>query len=425
MTTMPPGEPRTSAWIRDPHGSITWDEASCQVDQLCGDLRRAGYSRVAVEVRNGRQLVLALLAGLASDLEVILAGPGAPRETIAELRPQGVVSMVQVDGRIEIRSASAPGARNTDLLSSPGIWIFSSGTTGRPKATHWPWASIAPGSLQEPTPAGEFWGIGYAPFTFAAASAVGQALSRAGRIEFLAPRDLMSTDSYGDGFDVVAATPSFWRMAAVFALRGGHQLRKVVTASTGGEPVENSLLETLKTVVAPDRIVQIFGTTELGTLLSVTDGEAGLPGTLLGKRLPNGAAFDVADGCLRISKAAGLPFQSTGDTARVDGGRVYVTGREGLVINVGGRKVSPQRVCETVQRHPEVLAVRVYAVRSALLGHVVGVEVVPRSSGDRAAFAAEVKSYARLHLAPHECPRSVRVVDELRIAPSGKVDAHE
>ncbi|QMU78286.1 acyl--CoA ligase [Streptacidiphilus sp. PB12-B1b] len=224
---------------------------------------------------------------------------------------------------------------------------------------------------------------------------------------------------------MVAATPSFWRMTGILAARGGRRPRPVGTVSTGGEPVDDPLLDLIRTVVAPDRIVQIFGTTEIGSLLSVTDGRSGLPAALMGRRLPGGGAFEVQDGRLLVSPAEGQPFHRTGDLVRLCAGRVQLIGRDQSVINVGGQKVPPHLVRTALERHPRVLAARVYAVRSPVLGQVVGADVVASDDTDPAALAADVKAYARERLAPYEVPRRVRVVHELRLAPSGKINAHE
>lgn len=415
------GAPEDEQWVRDDLGSVSRADLLRDVRSWGAAAGASGISRVAVDVRAGRDLVKALAFGVLHDLDVIVHGEGVPPAAVLALRPQALIAygpdatqgqFTAVDGALPGR----PGAA--------GVWVFSSGTTGSPKSTHWPWASVVPNGLIEPGSAPERWGLGYAPFTFAAVSAVGQALGRAGRIEFLRPQDLAADPRRDDALEVVAATPSFWRTAALHALRSGG-LRTVRTASTGGEPVDDTLLEVLRTVVNVQRIVQIFGTSEFGALFVVTDGKPGFPVEMIGERLPSGAAVDVREGRLLISPSEGLPFVATGDTAAVNDGRVHVTGRESLVINVGGRKVSPQVVSQTLQRHPGVFAARAYAVRSSLMGHVVGVDVVPLAPDAPPGLAADIKSYARQHLAPHERPHRVRLVDRLALAASGKVRVDE
>jgi acyl-coenzyme A synthetase/AMP-(fatty) acid ligase len=210
-------------------------------------------------------------------------------------------------------------------------------------------------------------------------------------------------------------------MSVITARNGTSIPRLVEVATLGGEPVDQALLTTVRSVFAPARIKQIFGTTELGILISVDDELPGLPTSLARKRLPNGVAFDVKNNLLRFSLHPKAPFVETGDTVRIASGRIHVIGRVGQGVNVGGHKVDPMHVSQVINQNPEVLGARAYPVSSRLLGNVIGIDVVPRSERDPEEFAAEIKSYAKLHLAPPERPRRVRVTSQLSLAQSGKM----
>jgi acyl-coenzyme A synthetase/AMP-(fatty) acid ligase len=195
----------------------------------------------------------------------------------------------------------------------------------------------------------------------------------------------------------------------------------VDTVTIGGEPTDASLLRLLSSTVAPRRIKQIFGTTELGTVIHVDDGQAGLPEELRGRRLPSGAAFDVRDGQLCISVAPDAPFVDTGDQVRIDEGRVHVVGRAGVFVNVGGLKANPYRVAQVLQQHESVLAARAYGLRNPLLGQVVAADVVLRRDRDPLLLVPELKRYSAGLLDAHERPQRIRSVESLAVAESGKV----
>jgi acyl-coenzyme A synthetase/AMP-(fatty) acid ligase len=219
---------------------------------------------------------------------------------------------------------------------------------------------------------------------------------------------------------VAAATPSFWRLA-VIAAKKPEEFRKVDTVTTGGEPTDESLIRLLKAVVAPRRIRQIFGTTELGILVQVGDGRPGLPAGLCDRRLPSGAAFDVRGGHLYVSRSMHAPFVDTGDLVQIADGRVHIVGRVGSSINVGGLKVNPYRVVGVLQQHESVLAARAYGIRSPMLGQVVAADVVPRSESDPSLLIPILKRYTNDRLAAHERPQRISIVDSLMVAESGKV----
>jgi acyl-CoA synthetase (AMP-forming)/AMP-acid ligase II len=405
--------------IHDQSGQKSAIEIGERVRRLQTRLRNARASRVAVRIESGSELVTALLACRPLGIEPVIVSPWLPREVVGALRPGYWVRMGEDDGAPAVEPGDWGESRPAEAASrASGITIFSSGSTGVPKASRWDWDRLDQPQSTASRP--ERWGIGYSPFTFAAVTATCQALSRAQTIEYMRPADF-TTAKRDEPFDVVAGTPSFWRMSAVAVRTGDARPRKVEVATLGGEPVDEALLRIIRSIFAPARIKQIFGTTEFGILLSVDDECPGLPCSLAGKRLPSGVAFDVADDMLRFSVGPGMPFLETGDMVRIVSGRIHVAGRVGRLINVGGHKVDPIYVSQVINRHPEVIGSRAYPVPSALLGNVVGIEVVPRGEPDPREFAAKIKSYAKLRLAPPERPRRVRITDQLLLAPSGKM----
>jgi acyl-coenzyme A synthetase/AMP-(fatty) acid ligase len=132
-------------------------------------------------------------------------------------------------------------------------------------------------------------------------------------------------------------------------------------------------------------------------------------------------ALDVKNGMLRFSVHPTTSFVETGDIVRVADGRIHIMGRVGQGINVGGHKVDPMYVSLVINQNSEVLGARAYPVRNTLLGNVIGIDVIPRNECDPKKFAAGIKSYAKLRLAPPERPRRIRVTDQLSLAPSGKI----
>jgi acyl-CoA synthetase (AMP-forming)/AMP-acid ligase II len=405
--------------VRDQSGYLSAQETSRRAVSLGERLRSLRVRRMAVRVSSGSDLVVTLLACRPLGVEPVIVSPWLPEEVADSVSPDCWVRLGH-DG-----SAIAERTRHPRVLPAEpdthasGVVVFSSGTTGVPKATRWEWEALSRHGAGETWK--ERWGIGYMPFTFAGLSATCEALGRARVLEYIEPTDLAITSRHGSPLDVAAGTPSFWRMSVIAVGRANARPRPVGVATVGGEPVDEALLGLLRSFFAPTRIKQIFGTTEFGVLVSIDDERPGLPCSLIGKRLPNGVAFDIEKGMLRFSASAGAPFRETGDTVRIISGRVHVTARAGGFINVGGFKVDPVFVSQTISRHPDVIGVRAYPVPNVLLGNVIGIDVVPRLALDPARLAVDIKSYASRHLAPAERPRRVRITDQLLLAPSGKL----
>jgi acyl-coenzyme A synthetase/AMP-(fatty) acid ligase len=395
-----------------------WDEMTRAAAELRDRLRRARSAAAVVRVPTGLALVTALLAASGTDLSLVIAGPGTPDSVAADVGADTIAVPDEGSRGFTLRHLPGPAGRRADR-GQPGLWLLSSGTTGAPKPTFWPMDRLA--RAKQWGLGGEHWAIGYAPHSFAAVSATCQALERAVTVEFVRPAD-MTLLACPDAIPltVAAATPSFWRLVAIAGGRG-HAFRQVQTVTVGGETVDQSLIDLLRETVAPHKIKQIFGTTELGTVIHVDDGLPGLPAAARGRRLPSGAAFDVRGERLLISVAPGEPYAETGDLVRLADGRVHVIGRVGIHVNVGGLKANPYRVAHVLQQHESVLAARAYGIRSPLLGQVIAADVVTRSDADPSGQIATLKRYADARLDAHERPRLVRIVEHLTIADSGKV----
>lgn len=91
-------------------------------------------------------------------------------------------------------------------------------------------------------------------------------------------------------------------------------------------------------------------------------------------------------------------------------------GRIGSLINVAGKKVSPSEVEDVLAAHPAVSDVQVVGVADAARGQVPVAHVVLR----HATPVAELVGWCRQRMAPHQVPRSIHPVTELRRSAMGK-----
>jgi long-chain acyl-CoA synthetase len=102
----------------------------------------------------------------------------------------------------------------------------------------------------------------------------------------------------------------------------------------------------------------------------------------------------------------------TGDIARLDAdGYAYIVDRRKDMIDVGGLKVYPREVEETLLRHPAVAEAAAFGVADPALGEVVRAAVVLRPGV--AASDAELIAYVRSQIAHYKAPRSIEFRDSL------------
>ena len=109
----------------------------------------------------------------------------------------------------------------------------------------------------------------------------------------------------------------------------------------------------------------------------------------------------------------------TGDLARQDAdGYIYPTGRLKDTINRGGEKFGPIEVEEAIRTHPAVSDVAVAGVADEEMGQRVGAAVVASSP----LTLDELRSHCRDHIAYFKLPERLRLVDAIPYNDTGKVN---
>ena len=113
----------------------------------------------------------------------------------------------------------------------------------------------------------------------------------------------------------------------------------------------------------------------------------------------------------------------TGDLFHVDEeGYLYFAGRTDDLLKVGGQWVAPLQVEECLLGHPAVAACAVIGVEEEGLVKTKAF-VVLRAGHDRTpALASELQEHARTKLAKYKYPRAIEFVDDLPKNDRGKVD---
>ena len=109
----------------------------------------------------------------------------------------------------------------------------------------------------------------------------------------------------------------------------------------------------------------------------------------------------------------------TGDLGHIDAeGRVFITGRKKLFIEVAGHKVDPVEVEDVLAAHPKVREAVVVGVRGRSEGEeIVKAAIVPIDGCDQ----RDVIAFCRDRLANFKVPQIVEFRDEIPKSPLGKI----
>jgi 3-oxocholest-4-en-26-oate---CoA ligase len=135
--------------------------------------------------------------------------------------------------------------------------------------------------------------------------------------------------------------------------------------------------------------------------------------------MPLGYYKDTAKTATTFRTIDGVRYSIPGDHARLDAdGAIHFLGRRSGVINTGGEKVHPQEVENALLTHPDVTDCAVVGVPDPTWGEsVAAVVATPAAPAER-----ELQDWVRRTLAGYKVPRRIVLVEHLPRTPTGKLE---
>ena len=240
------------------------------------------------------------------------------------------------------------------------------------------------------------------------------------------------------------AVPSWWRLC--LRVPGFGDLPALTRLGAGGAPFPADLIAAFRAALPGVRLHDVYGLSEThspGCILT-DDGFANHPGSVgqtldcmqAQVRADDGAALGPGEpgelwlrGSLvttgyRHDPAATTAaivdgWFDTGDIARMSvDGFVTILDRSKDMINRGGSKIFSAEVEELLRRHPSIEDAAVVGVPDQLAGEAVAAYLVVSAP----VTAAEVRAWVREGMADYAAPKIIQVVDALPRNAVGKTD---
>jgi long-chain acyl-CoA synthetase len=171
----------------------------------------------------------------------------------------------------------------------------------------------------------------------------------------------------------------------------------------------------------PTAVGRAMGDTEVRI---VVDGSITAPGSagevLLRRRHVPQRRYVTASAGPEASAFAEDGWVRTGDLGYLDqDGYLHLMGRKKDVVIRGGQNIAPAEVESALMTHPDVAAAAAFGVPHALWGEMLVAAVVPR--GPRLVTALGLRGFLRPRLAAFKIPSRIVVVDSLPRNDGGKV----
>ena len=291
--------------------------------------------------------------------------------------------------------------------NEPGLVMFTSGTTGKPKGVVHNMNRLFKKFL---TPRPTVRTVNFLLFDhWGGLNTLFHSLINGGFIVFPITRkpDYIASIIQDFRLDLLPVTPSFLNHFIISGVMRSYDLSSLSMISYGAEPMPLSTLRALSKMLPKIEFRQTFGMIELGVLRSKSRSN----NELWVKMGGDGYEVRVVENILQIKSDSAMlgylgekgsftedGFFITGDVVETDGEWLKILGRQDEVINVGGEKVYPNEVETVLLEHDLVENVRVYGEHNPIIGKIVCAEIKAVTGADNELVKSDLRKLASENL---------------------------
>ena len=339
------------------------------------------------------------------------------------------LDIAQVQVRLQERRGAFSVSRREQVLDHPlletlrqrehpGLVLFSSGSTGEPKAV-----------LHDFVPLLEKFQTKrhcLRTITFLLLDHIGgintlfYVLSNAGTVIAIRERDPDSVCRAVEEHQVelLPTSPTFLNLLLLSEATRRYDLSSLKLITYGTEPMPQSTLDRLSTALPHARLLQTYGLSEVGILRSKSRSSESLWVRVGGE----GFETRVVDGLLHVRAKSSMlgylnapsPFDdegwfNTGDAVIQDGDYLRILGRKSEIINVGGEKVYPAEVESVLLEMPNVVDATVTGAPNPITGQMVVATVALSEPETRSALRRRVRAHCQGRLEKFKIPSKVKI----------------
>lgn len=304
----------------------------------------------------------------------------------------------------------------------PGLILFSSGTTGEPKAALHDLTYLLDKFRVD--------GKRLSTVTFLLFDHIGgfntmmHTLVNGGLAVTLKTRSADEVCSLVEKYklELLPTSPTFINLIILNKTYEKYDLSSLKIITYGTEPMPESTLKAMHKILPNTTLKQTYGLSEVGIMPTKSENSESL-----WVKLRNDENFQtkIVDDILYIkSKSAMIgylnapaPFDEDGwfntkDKVLVKGDYVKILGRVTDLINVGGQKVYPVEVESSFLEMDGVLDIRVYGVDNPIMGKVVEAEVLVSEENNNRDFVKQLRKYAKDKLESYKIPVKFNLTTE-------------
>jgi long-chain acyl-CoA synthetase len=223
--------------------------------------------------------------------------------------------------------------------------------------------------------------------------------------------------------EVLPVSPSFINLLLLSEVYKKYDFKSLKFITYGAEVMPAGTLAKCAQVFPDVKLLQKYGTTEVGTMHSRSEQQDSVWLKIGGE----GYEWRVIEGILQIKTNSAMlgylnapsPFTEdgwfiTGDAVERNGDSLRILGRKSDIINVGGQKVYPAEVEEVICELDGVADATVYGEKNQLLGSIVCAKVKLKEQERTEELVRRLNAHCKTRLDKYKIPMKVTVSDDLQ-----------
>ncbi len=375
-------------------------------------------------------LLLALIEHNCIIVPMLRTSPEPVKKDMLAISATEAIFRLDEDDRWTLEKVESPDPHELHLRlrerNHPGLILFTSGSSGRPKAAiHDFLGLLKKFQTRRPTRGmlnfllWDHWG---------GLNTLFHCLSNGGPIFTVQDRSPEAICELIERhrIEVLPASPTFLNLMLIGEAYRRYDLSSLKVITYGAEPMPQATLTKLHQLFPAVKLQQTYGLIELGVFRSRSRSSDSL-------WLKLDIEHRVVDGILEVKTESAMlgylnapsPFREdgwyhTGDAVEVEGEYLRILGRKSEMINVGGEKVFPQEVENVILEMDNIKDVTVYKEPNPITGSIVCAKVALTHEEEPKLFARRLKRHCRERLQSFKVPVKVKLVDESFMTARGK-----
>lgn len=303
-------------------------------------------------------------------------------------------------------------------LKHPGLILFSSGTTGKPKAAvH----DLVPLMQKFKIPGKTLKSITFLLFDHIGGfNTLMHNLSNAGTIIVIENRSPEEVCRLIEKYNVelLPTSPTFLNMILFSRAYEQYNISCLKMVTYGTEPMPEATLNNFHNLFPDVQMKQTYGLSEIGIMRSKSESSNSLFLKVGGEDYQT----KIVDGKLWINAKTAMlgylnapsPFDidgwfNTGDRVEQKGEYIRFLGRESEIINVGGEKVYPIEVESVLLEFDGVKDAAVHGESHPLMGNIVVAAVTVDEENNNKEFVNKIKAFCKLRLQKYKIPVKINL----------------